>query len=228
MKSCVVTQALGDQWLEVLALTKPRMEAYCKRTGQDFISIEKPLAHPVQYTKLVIGNLMATRGYDQVTFLDADVLVTLDCDDISQVDGDFDFLAFNEGDYLDRKKGLADLAKTYGFREEGDFIFPRFYFNTGVFVIRKNAIGALSQPPLGLFPNHFAEQTWLNLQLHLWGTKTLDLDPAYNCMTSVEEHFGLNRYKDAYMIHYAGQSNDMAKLRGQIEADIKKLEEEIR
>jgi hypothetical protein len=30
------------------------------------------------------------------------------------------------------------------------------------------------------------------------------------------------------MIHYAGQSNDMAKLRGQIEADIKKLEEEIR
>ena len=228
MKSCVVTQALGDQWLEVLALTKPRMEAYCKRTGQDFISIEKPLAHPVQYTKLVIGNLMATRGYDQVTFLDADVLVALDCDDISQVDGDFDFLAFNEGDYLDRKKGLADLAKTYGFREEGDFIFPRFYFNTGVFVIRKNAIGALSQPPLGLFPNHFAEQTWLNLQLHLWGTKTLDLDPAYNCMTSVEEHFGLNRYKDAYMIHYAGQSNDMAKLRGQIEADIKKLEEEIR
>jgi lipopolysaccharide biosynthesis glycosyltransferase len=228
MKSCVVTQALGDQWLEVLALTRPRMEAYCKRTEQDFISIEKPLAHPVQYTKLVIGNLMATRGYDQVTFLDADVLVALDCDDISQVDGDFDFLAFNEGDYLDRKKGLADLAKTYGFREEGDFIFPRFYFNTGVFVIRKNAIGALSQPPLGLFPNHFAEQTWLNLQLHLWGTKTLDLDPAYNCMTSVEEHFGLNRYKDAYMIHYAGQSNDMAKLRGQIEADIKKLEEEIR
>ena len=223
MKSCVVTQAFGDQWLEVLALTKPRMEAYCKRTEQDFISIEKPLAHPVQYTKLVIGNLMATRGYDQVTFLDADVLVALDCEDISLVDGDFDFLAFNEGDYLDRKKGLADLAKTYGAEIE-----PRFYFNTGVFVMRKNAIGALSQPPLGLFPNHFAEQTWLNLQLHLWGTKTLDLDPAYNCMTSVEEHFGLNRYADAQIIHYAGQSADMAKLRGQIEADIKKLEEEIR
>jgi hypothetical protein len=33
---------------------------------------------------------------------------------------------------------------------------------------------------------------------------------------------------DAQMIHYAGQSSDMAKLRGQIEADIKKLEEEIR
>ena len=235
MKSCVVTQALGDQWLEVLALTKPRMEAYCKRTEQDFISIEKPLAHPPQYTKLVIGNLMATRGYDQATFFDADILIARDCEDISNFmfheaaeskdNCEFDFLAFNEGDYLDRKNGLADLAKTYGFRDDNDFIFPRFYFNTGVFVIRKNAIGVLSQPPLGLFPNHFAEQTWINLQLHLWGTKTLDLDPSYNCMTSVEQHFGLDRHKDAYIIHYAGQSGDMAKLREQIKEDDKKLSE---
>jgi hypothetical protein len=214
MKSCVITQALGDEWLEVLALTKPRMEEYCKRTEQDFISIEKPLAHPPQYTKLDIAR---------------------DCDDISDFmfneaaeskdNCEFDFLGFNEGDYLDRKKGLADLAKTYGFRDDNDFIFPRFYFNTGVFVIRKNAIGVLSQPPLGLFPNHFAEQTWINLQLHLWGTKTLDLDPSYNCMTSVEQHFGLDRHKDAYIIHYAGQSGDMAKLREQIKEDDKKLSE---
>jgi len=75
MKSCVVTQALGDKWVEkILPLTRPRMEAYCKRTEQDFISIEKPLADPVQYTKLVIGNIMATRGYDQVTFM---ILISL-------------------------------------------------------------------------------------------------------------------------------------------------------
>jgi len=220
MKSCVVTQALGEEWAEVLKITKPRMEEYCKRTQQDFIALETPLAHPVQYTKLVLGNIMATRGYDQATFLDADVLVAMDCEDISKVDEEFDFLAFNEGEYLDRKKGLAELAKAYGAQTE-----PRFYFNTGVFVIRKNAIGALSQPPLGLFPNHFAEQTWLNVQLHLWNTKTLDLDPAYNCMTSVEQHFGLDRHKDAFIIHYAGQSGDMAKLRQQIKDDIKKLED---
>jgi lipopolysaccharide biosynthesis glycosyltransferase len=220
MKSCVVTQALGEEWAEVLKITKPRMEEYCKRTQQDFIALETPLAHPVQYTKLVLGNIMATRGYDQATFLDADVLVAMDCDDISKVDEEFDFLAFNEGEYLDRKKGLAELAKAFGAQIE-----PRFYFNTGVFVIRKNAIGALSQPPLGLFPNHFAEQTWLNVQLHLWNTKTLDLDPAYNCMTSVEQHFGLDRHRDAHIIHYAGQSGDMAKLRQQIKDDIKKLEE---
>ena len=227
MKSCVVTQALGDKWVDkILPLTRPRMEAYCRRTGQDFISIEKPLADPVQYTKLVIGNIMATRGYDQVTFIDCDVLIALDCPDIAKsCEDDFDFLAFDEGIYLDRKKGLADLAKTYGFLPGFQ---PSFYYNTGVFVMKKGAIGALSQPPLGLFPNHFAEQTWLNLQLHLWATATASLDPAFNCMTSVEEHFGLNRHKDAHIIHYAGQSADLDKLADQIEKDEKRLQEEIR
>ena len=63
---------------------------------------------------------------------------------------------------------------------------------------------------------------------HLCDMDLQELDPSFNCMTSVEEHFGLNRYMDAYMIHYAGQSGDITKLRGQIESDLKKLEEEIR
>jgi hypothetical protein len=221
MKKVVVTQAFGDDWLEVLNLTRPRIEAYCKRHEQDFISIEKPLAHPVQYSKLIIPHLMTTKGYDVVTFLDADVLVALDCPDISK---DVEkFCAFDEGAYLDRKPGMTALAKAFGYKIE-----PRFYVNTGVFVATKEVAGIFAQPPIGLFPNHFAEQTWMNIMAHLCDLDLQELDPVYNCMTSVEQHFGLNRYHDAYMIHYAGQSNDMHKLRGQIEADIKKLEEEIR
>ena len=224
MKSCVVTTAFGDDWIEkILKLTRPRMEDYCKRTQQDFISIEKPLAHPVQYSKSILGNIMVTKGYDQVTFLDCDVLVARDCDDIAKQAENYEFLAFDEGAFLDRKKGMVDLAQTYGAA-----IKPKFYFNTGVFVMKGKAIGALSQPPLGLFPNHFAEQTWLNIQLHLWDTQTAELDPAYNCMTSVEEHFGVNRYKDAFVAHYAGQSADLDKLADTIKADDKKLEEEFR
>ena len=222
MKSCVVTQAFGDGWInKILPLTRPRMEEYCKRTGQDFISIEKPLAEPVQYSKLVIGNLMAARGYEKVTFFDCDVLIALDCPDISK---DVDkFCAFDEGAYLDRKPAMVSLAKTYGFKIE-----PRFYVNTGVFVVTNKVAGLFSQPPLGLFPNHFAEQTWLNVMAHLCDLDLQELDPAFNCMTSVESHFGLNRYIDAYVIHYAGQSADLDKLADQIEKDEKKLQEEIR
>lgn len=177
MKSCVVTQAFGDGWInKILPLTRPRMEAYCKRTEQDFISIEKPLAEPVQYSKLVIGNLMAARGYEKVTFFDCDVLIALDCPDISK---DVDkFCAFDEGAYLDRKPAMVSLAKTYGFKIE-----PRFYVNTGVFVVTNKVAGLFSQPPLGLFPNHFAEQTWLNVMAHLCDLDLQELDPMFNCMT---------------------------------------------
>ena len=133
---------------------------------------------------------------------------------------DCTFMAFDEGAYLDRKPGLKGLADAFGFVDGWQ---PSFYFNTGVFVITPKAVGALSQPPIGLFPNHFAEQTWMNLQLHLWSTATCSIDPAYNCMTSVEEHFGLDRYKDAMIIHYAGQSADLNKLVETIKADDEKL-----
>jgi hypothetical protein len=80
-------------------------------------------------------------------------------------------------------------------------------------------------PPIGLHPNHFAEQTWLNVMAHLWNIPLTELDPSFNCMTSVESHFGLDRYKDAMIIHYAGQSNDLTKLANQIQADEAKLVE---
>ena len=212
MKKALVTQSFGAEWQEVAKATRPRMEAYCERHSIDFISIEKPLVEPTQYTKLAIGNIMATRKYDQVTFLDADTLVASDCEDIGQDAGVF--CAFDEGQYLDRKKGMVELAGMFG-----GVIDPLYYFNTGVFVIHSKAVGMLSQPPIGLFPNHFAEQTWMNIMAHLWNIPFTDLDPAYNCMTSVEEHFGLSRYKDAKIIHYAGQSNDMKKLLETIKKD---------
>ena len=59
--------------------------------------------------------------------------------------------------------------------------------------------------------------------LHLWDIPLPDLDPVYNCMTSVESHFGLDRYKDANVIHYAGQSADLGKLAETIKADDEKL-----
>lgn len=218
MKKAVVTQSFGEGWAKIRELTQPRMKAYCERHRQDFISMEKPLAEPAQYTKSAIGNIMATRGYDVVTFFDCDVLIAQDCPDLTIDAGVFS--ALNEGIFLDRKKDMVKLAKTYGVE-----LKPKFYVNTGVFVISSKVIGVLSLPPLGLFPNHFAEQTWMNIMLHLWDVPLPDLDPAFNCMTSVESHFGLDRYKDANVIHYAGQSDDLDKLAETIKADDKKLVE---
>jgi hypothetical protein len=218
MKKALVTQAFGDEWKKILDLTRPRMEAYCQRHQIDFIALEKPLTDPVQYSKSAIGNIMATKGYDQVTFVDSDVLITKDCPDIGEDAGVF--CAFDEGAFLDRKLAMGKLAGAFG-----AIIDPRFYVNTGVFVISSKAVGALSMPPLGLLPNHFAEQTWMNIMVHIWNIPLTELDPVYNCMTSVEEHFGLDRYTDGMCIHYAGQSNNMTNLTNMIKSDDEKLVE---
>ena len=218
MKKALVTQAFGNDWKKILDLTRPRMEAYCQRHQIDFIALEKPLAEPVQYTKSAIGNIMATKGYEQVTFVDSDILITSDCPDIGKDAGVF--CAFDEGAYLDRKLAMGQLAGAFG-----AIIDPRFYVNTGVFVISSKAVGALSMPPLGLLPNHFAEQTWMNIMVHIWNIPLTELDPVYNCMTSVEEHFGLDRYTDGMCIHYAGQSNNMTNLTNMIKSDDAKLVE---
>jgi hypothetical protein len=216
MKRVLVTQAFGDDWKKILDITKPRMEAYCKRHKIDFIALEKPLVEPVQYSKSAIGNIMATKGYDQATFVDCDILITSDCDDIG--DGVQTFKGFDEGAFLDRKASMGQLANAFG-----GTITPKFYVNTGVFVISSRCVGALSMPPLGLLPNHFAEQTWFNINLHLWNIQLEELDPVYNCMTSVESHFGLDRYKDAFLVHYAGQSGNLADLAAKMKEDDKKL-----
>lgn len=218
MKRAVVTWADGAKWEKLGKFTFPRMEDYAKRTEQDFLAIAKALTEPGQYTKSVIANLMATKGYEQVTFFDADVLVAKDCEDLGETCGGFK--AFDEGAYLDRKPGMVKLASAFG-----GHIEPRFYVNTGVFVVTNRCAGIFSMPPLALHPNHFGEQTWLNIQAHLWGVTLEDLDPIYNCMTSVEQHFGLDRYKDAKIIHYAGQSADMDKLIETVKADDAKWKE---
>ena len=120
MKKALVTQAFGDKWHKVLELTKPRMEAYFERHKIDLISIERPLVEPVQYSKLAIGNIIATKGYEQVTFLDCDILVTEDCDEIGALlEPDCTFMAFDEGSYLDRKPGLRGLPMRLDMCQDG-------------------------------------------------------------------------------------------------------------
>ena len=112
MKKALVTQAFGDDWKKILNLTQPRMEAYCQRHQIDFIALEKPLVEPVQYTKSAIGNIMATKGYEQVAFVDADVLIANDCPNLGDDAGVF--CAFDEGAYLDRKPEMVKLAGAFG------------------------------------------------------------------------------------------------------------------
>ena len=222
MKRAVVTMAFGTEWDKVLALTQPRIEDFAKRNEIDFILMNRSVMDPKDYNKSLLANILVGRGYEQCIYIDCDCLVAKDCDDFAnpKEEGNDGFIAFDEGDFLDRKEGMKKLAAQYG-----GTITPTYYFNFGVFAIRRKHVGLLSLPPLGTVPNHFGMQTWANIQAHLWDIPLSGLDPAYNCMTSVEDQYGLDRHKDAYIIHYAGQSNDLDKLAATIAADDTKLKE---
>lgn len=222
MKRAVVTMAFGTEWEKILELTHPRIDAFAKRNKMDFIVMNRSVMDPMDYNKSMIAHILVTKNYDQVIYIDCDCLVTKDCDDFANVaeEGNGGFIAFDEGDFLDRKEGMKRLAAEFG-----GLITPSYYFNFGVFAMTRKHLGLLSLPPIGVVPNHFGMQTWANIQAHFWDIPLSGMDPAYNCMTSVEAHYGLDRYKDAMIIHYAGQSGDLAKLAEQIKVDDAKLVE---
>jgi len=220
MKRAVVTMAFGTEWEKILELTHPRIDAFAKRNKMDFIVMNRSVMDPMDYNKSMIAHILVTKKYDQVIYIDCDCLVTKDCDDFANVaeEGNGGFIAFDEGDFLDRKEGMKRLAAEFG-----GVITPNYYFNFGVFAMTRKHLGLLALPPLGVVPNHFGMQTWANIQAHFWDIPLSGMDPAYNCMTSVEAHYGLDRYKDAMIIHYAGQSNDMIQLATSIQYDDAKL-----
>lgn len=223
MRRCLVTQAVGDKWTQVLELTKPRMVDYAMRHNLDFIIIQQPIFPDIpQYDKLSVAKIMVEHNYDQVTFIDADCLISKDCEDLSTF-SQGEFIALDEGrydlsktenPYHNRHDVLKGLSETLGYKIE-----PKFYINSGVFVANMSHLGAFSLPPFGLFPNYFGEQTWLNLMLHLWNTKVKFLDPIYNSMEGVEKSININHY-ESKILHYAGKSKDMDKLIKIIQDDI--------
>ena len=215
MKRCLVTQAVGEKWTQVLELTKPRMLHYAERHNLDLLIIQEPIFPDIpQYDKLSVAKIMVEYGYDQLTFIDADCLIAKDCEDIGSF-SDGEFVALNEGQYElskyenphhNRKDVLKGLSDTLGCG-----ISPKFYINSGVFVTNTNQLGIFSLPPFGLFPNYFGEQTWLNLMLHLCNTKVKFLDPIYNSMEGIEKELKINHY-ESKVLHYAGKSKDMNEL----------------
>lgn len=215
MRRCLVTQAVGEKWTQVLELTRHRMLEYAQRHKLDFIIIQDPIFPDIpQYDKLAVAKIMVEHGYDQVTFIDADCLVTKDCEDLSSF-GNEEFIALNEGaydlsnsenPYHNRHDVLRGLSETLGYKIE-----PKFYINSGVFVANMRHLGAFSLPPFGLFPNYFGEQTWLNLMLHLWNINVKFLDPKYNSMEGVEKSLSMNHY-ESKILHYAGKSKNMDNL----------------
>lgn len=220
MKKAVVSCVFGDGWEKISEITFPRIQEYAKLHKLDFFVVKK-LIEPGCYSKSIVGSLLK-KDYSKILFLDADVLITKDCENFDNwCDAQYDFLALDESLYYPpRKQNIKNMSNDFGFFH----CEPKFYFNTGVFVVNQNAVGAFCLPPINLFPKEYGEQTWLNVMLHLWRVNTMSLNPSYNCMMAIENQLGVSKFREAKIIHYAGQSKDLNELHKKIKNDNEVLE----
>lgn len=79
----IVTGWQGDDWRPIADLTVPRMQAYAEKHGHEFdvFEFDDEVARPVSWKKLY-AIAQAFETAEQVLWLDADVLVVDDSEDI--------------------------------------------------------------------------------------------------------------------------------------------------
>ena len=213
MKKAIFTLAIGDNPMYKAALNSFR--DYAKKVGADLIVSEqlhykikikdpKYSASPAWPEKLYTAEIL--KDYDRVLYLDADILVTPNAKDIFEEYSDLDTVyMFNEGKHLDRSLPVEQITAELGQIENWTKLDNQYtYYNFGMFLISKQCplfdIASLDEMQKVCNTVKFYDQTYINYIIQKHNIKNVCVDPEFNRM----DFLGLQDYKNADFIHYAG------------------------
>ncbi|KZW98954.1 hypothetical protein JL49_19810 [Pseudoalteromonas luteoviolacea] len=213
MNKVIVTLAIGDNPMYQAAIHSFRH--YAKKVGADLVvadaltfkvDIQSPKfgANPAWAEKLRIGQLLAE--YDRVLYLDADILVHPDTEDIFQKYNDLDTVyMLNEGEICPRHHEKLLIENVLGEIDWPTFNNKPVYYNVGVILASKGCrlfeFATLSRLQLVCNEVRFYEQTLFNYELFGNQLKHRALSEDFNRM----DMFGKQGYRRAGFIHYAGK-----------------------
>ena len=198
----VLTISIGDVYERMKVLTHPSIEAYAKRIGADFLCIdEKTISETTpHWEKFQIVALL--EKYDRIIYLDTDILVRDDCDNLFDIIPEDCLGVFNEAPFTNRSLELMiDTCKKY------NVTLPEWdgkYYNSGVMVISQIHRKLFEKPEVEHFS--FYEQTYLNMMVAHLGIKIKTLSYIYNRMSCMDQYTGEERHASQIM-HYAGFPN---------------------
>lgn len=205
MTKLVFTQSSGYVYGRLAEIAVPFMQEYAHKVGAEFLyeCQELKSKYPL-FDKYKTGELLVL--YDQILFLDCDILIHPQSPDVFEIAGD-DFAAFNEGGICDE----AELAARQHYLEMAEEKFsisvPEFnmqtsYFNCGVFVVSGKHQPLFEKPLEGPHLNQLtAEQNLMNLRLVKNGYKTRSLSYQFNAMPF---RWTQNYMNENYFVHFAG------------------------
>lgn len=200
MKRAVLTIASGATYSAITKITHPTLKAYAKKCKADFILWE-PLEAP-HFEKFKMFELL--EQYDRILYIDSDVLIRLDTEDLFELVPEDQIALVEEGCRIDRHGLIENFCHMQDFTTHA--VDQSRYFNTGVMLVSKEhrEIFAPFQRPYfnldGLF-----ETTYVNYRIGKLRPKVYELPEKFNWMgcfntSNLGRTFG-------QFIHYAGHSS---------------------
>jgi len=202
----IVTVANGPEFVEILRLTRPFMQAYADRVGADLIDLDNDTEDWGPMEKFRTFHF-ATQ-YQQTLFVDADAIITDRCPDLFELYADADIAAHDDWSFLFATAWLERERKTVAQRSGLAIEHTAQCLNSGVVLVNQSAADVWSKP-LDIGTSHCAEQISLEHQIAnaiSSGATFASLDSRANWQWWFSTHHegrfeaGLD---DAWIIHWA-------------------------
>ena len=206
----VITVANGTQFVEMLRLTRPFMQAYADRVNADLIDLDNDTESWGQMEKFRVWYF--AQQYDEVLFVDADCVIKPECPDLfsmytQSIVAHDDWSRLYKTDWLERER--ATVAAKTGI----DIEHTAQCLNSGVVLSRRSSADIWKRPEADIGTSHCAEQIWLEhcIDKRIQEDATLGrLDVRANWQWWFSTHYqgsfeaGL---ADAWIVHFANAAN---------------------
>lgn len=154
----VITVANGPEFVEMLKLTRPFMQAYADRCNADLIDLDNDTESWGPMEKFRVWHF--AQQYDEVLFVDADAVIKPSCPNLFEMYTQSivchdDWSRLYKTDWLERER--ATVASKTGI----DIQNTTQCLNSGVVLSRRSAADIWKRPEVDIGTTHCAEQIWL-------------------------------------------------------------------
>ncbi|WP_144211676.1 glycosyltransferase [Shewanella donghaensis] len=213
MKKAIFTLAIGDNPMYKAAVES--FEAYGEKVGADVIvsdelhyklkvNNKKYDASPAWSEKLYMAELL--KKYDRILYIDADMIIAPWAENIFEEYSSLNTVyMFNEGCYKNRTEHAKKINSILGEVDWPIESNEMVYFNSGMILVSKeaNLFKNASAEEMQKVCNEvkFYDQTYINYLIFRDKIDYVCIDKKFNRMPLL----GLDGYKDASFIHYAGR-----------------------
>lgn len=154
----IITVANGTQFVEMLRMTRPFMQAYADRVNADLIDLDNDTESWGPMEKFRTWHF--AQQYDEVLFVDADCVIKPECPDLfsmytQSIVAHDDWSRLFKTDWLERERAAVSSKTGISIEHTAQCL------NSGVVLSRRSSADIWKRPEADIGNSHCAEQIWL-------------------------------------------------------------------